>query len=129
MDGYMKWNCYDLAEQMEAFAQCKRELNNIYEELSQQTRMIDLENTGISESMRNQLNRLAEAIDRLDIEENTLEQGIDIYYAAESQARNQVESLKASPGNTTITITDVAASVENVVMEDWLAALVFQQGR
>jgi len=129
MDSYMKWNCYDLAEQMEAFAKCKRELNNIHEELSQQTRVIDLENSEISGRMRNQLNRLAEAIYRLDIEENTLEQGIDIYYAAESQARNQVESLKASLGNTTIRITDVAASVENAVMEDWLAALVFQQGR
>jgi len=101
----------------------------MYEELSQQTRMIDIENTDISGRMRNQLNRLAEAIQRLDIEENTLEQGIDIYYAAETQARNQVESLRASPGNTTIAITGVAASVGNSVMEDWLAALVFQQGR
>jgi len=129
MDDYMKWNCYDLAEQMEAIAHCKQELNHMYEELSQQTRMIDIENTDISGRLRNQLNKLAEAIQRLDIEENTLEQGIDIYYAAETQARNQVESLRASFGNTTIAINGVAASVGNSVMEDWLAALVFQRGR
>jgi len=129
MDSYIKWNCYDLAEQMEVFEKCKREFSNIYEELNLATRVIDVKSFEKSEQVRKLQTDIMEIIRRLNIEQNTLEQAIDIYFAAEMQVKTQVETLPISTRNTLITATDVSVTTGNAVLEDWLSALIFRQNQ
>ena len=126
MEGYMKWNCYDLAEQMEVFERCKKEFRDLHEELLSLTRILDEKNTAESESLRKLSKEITEIIDRLDTEQNYLDKGIDIYYAAETQARMQVEALRTTTGSVAVAVTNSATSSGNTVMEDWLAAMVFR---
>jgi len=127
MDGYMKWNCYDLAEQMEVFERCKREFRELYEGLLKLTRMADGNGPGALDPVRKLLPGLADILRRLNTEQSCLEQAIDIYYAAETQVRMEVESLRTAIGSVAVAATGAAASAGNAVMEDWLAALVFSQ--
>ena len=125
MDGFMKWNCYDLAEQMEVFEQCEREFSSYNEELTRLTRKIDEQFTEQIEKIRKLQLDLAEVIRRLKSEASALDRGIDIYYAAEIQALRQVETLPKTVGSAVI--SKAAAATGNVIMEDWLAALAFRQ--
>jgi len=127
MDGYIKWNCFDLAEQMEVFEKCKREFCDLREDLLSLTRDAEAMNSAESEPVRRLLNAVDEIVDRLAIEQNYLDKGIDTYYAAETQARMQVETLRTSIGGAALVVTNAATSTSNAVMEDWLAALVFRQ--
>ena len=127
MDGFLKWNCYDLAEQMEVFQRCKREVGDLHEDLIRQTRSFDFESVGKSDQVRKLSSDLAEITRRLNIEQIILEQAIDIYYAAEAQAKIQVETLPTTVANAVI-ISRTAAATGSAVMEDWLAALAFRQG-
>ena len=129
MNGFMKWNCYDLAEQIEVFERCKKELNGMYEELTRLTREADAVESEKFDRIRKLITDLSESIHRLNVDENHLEQAIDIYFAAETQARMQAESLPTSTRNATVVISGTAAATGNAVMEDWLAALAFQQGQ
>ena len=112
---------------MEIFMHCKREFSNIYEELKQLTRVIDVQDSEKSEQVRKLLTEITEIIRRLNIEQNALEQAVDIYFAAETLVRTQVETLPTSTRNTIVSATDISATTGNTVMEDWLAALVFRQ--
>jgi len=127
MDGYMKWNCFDLAEQMEVFEKCQREFRDLREDLLSLARDAEVMNSAESEPLRKLLNAVDEIVDRLAIEQNYLDKGIDIYYAAETQARMQVETLRTSAGCAALAVTNAATSTGNAVMEDWLAAMVFRQ--
>jgi len=129
MESYMKWNCFDLAEQMEVFERCKREFRDLHEELLLLTRVSEEKNAAFSDSLRKILRDIADVVHRLDVEQNYLDKGIDIYYAAETQVRMQVESLKTSIGSAGFTVTNAATSTGSAVMEDWLAALVLRQGQ
>jgi len=125
MDGFMKWNCYDLAEQMEVFENCEREFSSYNEELTSLTRKIDEQYIEQIEKIRKLQSDLIEIISRLKAESSALDQGIDIYYAAEIQALRQVEALPKTVGSAVI--SKAAAATGNVIMEDWLAALAFRQ--
>jgi len=125
MDGFIKWNCYDLAEQIDVFEQCKRELCKLHEDLMRTSHTIESVNVDKSDQIRKLSTNLTEIIHRLEIEKKTLDQSIDIYYAAETQARMQVEALHTTLGRSAVVIADSAANAGNTVMEDWLAALAF----
>ena len=127
MDGYMKWNCFDLAEQMEVFEKCKREFRDLREDLLCLARDAEVMNSAESEPVRKLLNSVDEIVDRLTIEQNYLDKGIDIYYSAETQAKMQVETLRTSIGGVALAVTNAATSTGSAVMEDWLAAMVFRQ--
>jgi len=128
MDGFLKWNCYDLAEQIEIFECAKRELSESYEELSRLARTVGEVYTEKTEKIRKQLSNLTEIIHRLNIEIETLEQGVDIYFAAETRAKMQVETLQTSIGNPAVIVAGAATTSGSAIMEDWLAALAFKPG-
>ena len=128
MDGFIKWNCYDLAEQIEVFEATKREFSTIYEELSRLARAIGEVSEEKTEQIRKQLENLKEIIHRLNIEIETLEQGIDIYFAAEMRAKMQVETLQTSLRSPAVVVAGAATTNGNAIMEEWLAALAFRQG-
>jgi len=127
MDGFIKWNCYDLAEQIDIFEQCKRELCELHEDLMRTSHMIESISVDKSDQIRKLSTNLTEIIRRLDVEKSTLDQSIDIYYAAETQARIQVETLPTTISRSTVIVSDSATTTGNAVMEDWLAALAFRQ--
>jgi len=127
MDGFLKWNCYDLAEQIEVFESAKRELSETYEELSHLARTVGEVYAEKSEQIRKQLGNLTEIIHRLNIEIETLEQGIDIYFAAETRVNMQVETLQTSLKSPAVVVADAATTSGNAIMEDWLAALAFRK--
>jgi len=128
MDGFIKWNCYDLAEQIEVFERVEKELSLMNEELSRQARLIEPASPENSEQIRKLLTRINEIIHRLNVEQKTLDQGIDIYFAAETQARIQVETLRTTTKSSAVVVSDIAAATGNSIMEDWLAAMAYAQG-
>ena len=128
MDGFLKWNCYDLAEQIEVLEKSKIELSGTYEELSRLARAVGEVSAEQTEHIRRQLSNIKEIIHRLSVEIETLEQGIDIYFAAEMRVKMQVETLQTSIRSPTVVVAGAATTSGNAIMEDWLAALAFKQG-
>jgi archaellum component FlaC len=128
MDGFLKWNCYDLAEQIEVFEKAKRYLSSTYEELSHLVRTVGEVSVEKSEQIRRQLSNLKEIIHRQNIEIESLEQAIDIYFAAETGVKMQVETLQSGLRSPTVVVAGATTTSGNAIMEDWLAALAFGQG-
>ena len=112
---------------MEVFEKCKREFRDLREDLLCLARDAEAVNSAESEPVRKLLNSVDEIVDRLTIEQNYLDKGIDIYYSAETQAKMQVETLRTSIGGAALAVTNAATSTGSAVMEDWLAAMVFRQ--
>jgi small-conductance mechanosensitive channel len=136
---YIKFNCYDLAAQSveihEIHNQVRRlsaELDSICAALEPQIRS--------TEAIRNQLtslnNEVAESAQGFLRAYYALDQAVDIYYAAEQRALQTAEGLPTGLNGSgkqgrasTVTTVHTAAEInsDDLIMEDWLAELVYRQ--
>ena len=139
---YMKWNCFDLAEQQEILEQCEREMQKLYDDLLIISRQLDeevAESLEIKSSLNVLLSKTEDIVADLRTEYIALDQVVDIYYFAEKKAKEQSEALPTKITTAKYRISsaqisevawidnlDVAATVgHSVVVEDWLAELVY----
>lgn len=129
MDGYIKWNCYDLAVQAAAMEQCEQELNDYYGELLYISQKQIETSTDTYELLQPILPKVKDAIYKMKTENHLLDQCIDIYYAAETQVRLEVETLRTSVPGVSTPVESTSASAGSAVMEDWLATLVHQHNQ
>jgi len=67
MDGFIKWNCYDLAEQTEVFDRCRNKLNIMHDELMRLFREVDGVNFEKSDQLRKILSDITEISHRLNV--------------------------------------------------------------
>ena len=137
---YLKWNCYDLAEQREQIEQYQREITEFYEELRTVHRQLNEEiasNFNMGDALGKLLIKIENTIAELRAEQNALDEAIDIYFAAETLANEQSEGLptrllpKSQSSGTaanSLAWNGTAEAQEtigrSVIMEDWLAALL-----
>jgi hypothetical protein len=143
MDFYLKWNCFDMAEQLSVLEQCERDISEMYERLNAISGRLDpyvSGDPGISRALGGLLAKINAAAGGLRTGNDSLEKIIDIYYDAETKVQRQNETLPAGSayderpagmpvsnvgGFYTPGIRETAGS--GIIMEDWLAALVYSQ--
>lgn len=136
MDNYLKWDCYDLADQRDSLEYCQRAFTELYEELLDVSRQLgQMEGTA---PLHYALEVANEITHRLREEHMALDRCIDIYYAVESQIDDLIENLPATISQTSSPVTSslakseyipttMATSGNELIMEGWLAALVHGQ--
>lgn len=137
---YIKFNCYDLAAQNTEIYNTYSKIQILSEELSGVLSTLDPQIKSY-ENLLNQLtavqNATAGSSARILKAYNVLDQIIDKYYAAESKVKQTVEDLpvevnKASGNAISINTENIQIASINrgdLVLEDWLAELLFKEGK
>jgi hypothetical protein len=137
---YIKWNCFDLAEQNEMLEGCRRVLDRLNGELRSVVRSLDSQirsYPGIQEALDEVLAETEVSVGRLADCRVMLDRAVDIYYLAEARTKELSESLPArlsDQGNRTGgAMNDISLSPEtsniignSIVLEDWLIKLALR---
>jgi hypothetical protein len=136
---YIKFNCHDLAAQsielLSAFNRFQRlssDLANVIESLDPQMSSYD----GVQREITSSQAAMADISARILAAHSALDQASDIYYAAEKRALQASEGLPAGiPLRSSLGEANVAPSLStsriisgDLVLEDWLAELVYRYG-
>ena len=141
---HLKFNCYDLAEQNnEMFGLCEK-MRRLSEELDEIAGSIDprfMEFADLLKSLTVLKKSAADSASRLSSSCKTLDQIIDIYHAAETKALHEAEALPDAPGtggsdpilnvvkNSKIQAARASKiSGGDLIVDDWLAELMYKQG-
>jgi hypothetical protein len=136
---YIKFNCYDLAEQGSAIHEAHAAMQRLAAQIGSAYAALEPQTLG-SEAIRSRLmaarDEAAESAHSLLLAYNALDRAVDIYYAAERKALQAAEALPAGfggaggaarPAAQAAVHTSAAISGEDLVMEDWLAELLYSQ--
>jgi uncharacterized protein YigA (DUF484 family) len=117
MDYLMKWNCYDLADQLNTIERCAREFDGLYDETRQLLGKIDAEASlaGAVLLLREQLPHIREASHRLNAESAALDRCIDVYYATETRVKERVAASLQAENN---------QNSPELFVESWLEELI-----
>ena len=136
---YQKFNCYDLAMQNTELHGVHRKMLNLSEELTRVTNQLDPQIRSY-ESLSNQCISAGAAIDDISTRilnaHNALDQIVDLYYAAEVEVAQSVEALptgiaqkeSARSYSSALKLQSSSISGGDLVVEDWLAELVYRSG-
>ena len=136
---YIKFNCYDMAAQTVELRGTHRKLQNLAEELSRVLNSLDPQIKSY-ENMQSQFAAVgmaaADIAERILTVHNSLDQIVDLYHKAENSVMQTVEGLptkilhKGNGRTNTSTAKIETSSISNgdLIMEDWLAEMVYKQG-
>ena len=116
-----------MAQESDVLERCGKEFDQLLDELRQIANQLESEaqGEGIVAAPRALLAKSNEISQSLKTEHKTLEQCIDIYYAAESRVAEQAKPLMAA----SIPNAAKPAAKSAAVMEGWLSALVHKQNQ
>lgn len=135
----LKFNCYDLAGQNAEIFSMYRKMQHLSDSLAdifdrQEPQIKQYE--GIQKEFTAAKAKTADLSTRILMVYNTLDQIIDQYYAAENKALRASEELpigiilekKAGTHETAMPIITSTIHSKELVLEDWLAALIYKNG-
>lgn len=134
---YIKFNCYDIAEQDTELYNAYSKIQMLSEELESVISTLDPQINSY-ENLQHQLaavqSSTADISLRIFTSYKTLDQIIDLYYAAENRVKQTIEELpggaiKATGNTISKGIKKVQTSSINrgdLILEDWLAELIYK---
>lgn len=137
---YLKFNCHDMAVQNNELYEAHSKMQALNNELADVMRALDPQIKSY-EGLQNHLSTFQAAASGIAVRVLTmadaLDQIVDVYYSAENRALQATESLpvrsvqqesKTSAFNVPPTAASAIQS-SDLVLEDWLAELVYKYGK